>query len=308
MNRTQTSLFVGIAALLLVGAGYWVWQTTQLKEVLNQNQPLNQSINFPRTESPTSTSGEVATENTLCSAGLDRDGNYPISRTYSELGVLGQIFTADDCGAARLQQTWGGGGRQLSYESVLFLKENPSPTLISLLLDLGFVCYGTSENPCRRWQNEGLSHRIDSLLGLKPYAASIDSEWKNGIVFKSTDNVCTVAPHSNEIGNVTYPIVPKYWNLNGTGQLLTAYDCGPTRFSQHGGLDTTQGGWYYLNKPASPAFRDTLKQLGFQCVSAGSESQCLEWQLENLGATAGDILKIRPYTDQIKAESCASCG
>lgn len=105
----------------------------------------------------------------------------PIAPKYGNLDILGQIFTAADCGEARLGQiTWledsPKGGQQYSFGLNINLKNPASPELLAQLLILGFDCETkTMFAVCRDWvANKVLT--VADLQKLQPFVAEIDTD------------------------------------------------------------------------------------------------------------------------------------
>lgn len=127
---------------------------------------------------PADSTNKLCTETAKTVSGRTR---MPISSKYSQLDILGQIFTAADCSEDRLAQiTWleesPKGGLQYSFGLNLNLKNPPSPELLAQLLVLGFDCETKSMFAvCRDWvANKVLT--VAELQKLQFFVAEIDTD------------------------------------------------------------------------------------------------------------------------------------
>ena len=99
---------------------------------------------------------------------------FPIAESYKDLPFLGQIFTADDCGPARLNDVVGGPDAAYKLGSALWLKKPASPGLVEVLQSIGFVC-GSSEEGCLKMElTQTVS--VKELLKLKPFASEFKQD------------------------------------------------------------------------------------------------------------------------------------
>ena len=98
---------------------------------------------------------------------------YPIDPRYAQLGFLGQLFTAADCGSSRLQETFGGENASYSLGSAIWLKDQTSPSLTSLLQSIGFAC--SPDEGCKKWELYK-TVKIKELLKLEPYTSSFKQD------------------------------------------------------------------------------------------------------------------------------------
>jgi hypothetical protein len=95
------------------------------------------------------------------------DTVYPVAPAYAQLPWLGQIFTASDCGAGRLQAVAGGGNGSYVLGSTVTLKAPASPELEAVLTSIGFSC--DAAKGCLQWELLQ-TVQVKALLKLKPYA------------------------------------------------------------------------------------------------------------------------------------------
>ena len=90
---------------------------------------------------------------------------------YGELDLLGQLFTADDCGLERVAEVYGV-NEDLDYimGSTIWLNEAPSADLVGMFSDLGFECDDEVEDAkCTYWSlREAIA--VDLILRLKSFA------------------------------------------------------------------------------------------------------------------------------------------
>lgn len=137
--------------------------------------PVASEVETPAVVEPSS---KLCTEMAKTISGRTR---MPIDAKYGNLDILGQIFTAADCGQMRLEQiTWledsPKGGLQYSFGLNLNLKNPPSPELLAQLLVLGFDCETKSMFAvCRDWvANKVLT--VAELQKLQFFVAEIDTD------------------------------------------------------------------------------------------------------------------------------------
>ncbi len=120
--------------------------------------------------------------------------------------------------------------------------------------------------------------------------------------------VCATAPEQAATGSITYPVASQYQAAPGLGMLFTAADCGEVRFAevekkvQYG---LVGGKLFFRDVPTQEA-HDTLISLGFQCLDPDVE--CTSWRVGDSIPTAQDLLKLKPFVDQIRHEECGQCG
>ena len=101
---------------------------------------------------------------------------YPVDPKYGNLNWLGQLFTADDCGGERVKELMMVNGDNYTFGSAIWLKDNPSQSLINILKSIGYTCgETTNENICKKWElNETV--KVKDLLKLKPYYEEFQSD------------------------------------------------------------------------------------------------------------------------------------
>jgi len=106
---------------------------------------------------------------------------YPISAKYSSLDILGQIYTAVDCGDTRVAEirwleTSPKGGLQFSFGLNITLKDKPSTGLLEQLQSLGFVCdIKSMSSVCMSWSADKVL-TLENLKLLKPFVNEIASD------------------------------------------------------------------------------------------------------------------------------------
>ena len=127
---------------------------------------------------PADSTNKLCTETAKTVSGRTR---MPISSKYSQLDILGQIFTAADCSEERLAQiTWleesPKGGLQYSFGLNVTLTAAPSAELLAQLLVLGFDCNTKSLfSVCRDWSaNKVIS--VTDLRTLVPFVGEMSGD------------------------------------------------------------------------------------------------------------------------------------
>ncbi|MFC1655538.1 S-layer homology domain-containing protein [Patescibacteria group bacterium] len=122
---------------------------------------------------------EVTSSN-LCTASptttdIGRD-IYPIDPKYSNIGFLGQLFTAYTCGSERVSQLFGVDGDNYTLGSTILLVDYPSQSLIDTLDSIGFSCHeSNSDELCKEWQLwETVT--IDDMMMLEPYYQNFEGD------------------------------------------------------------------------------------------------------------------------------------
>ena len=94
---------------------------------------------------------------------------YPIDPKYNELNFLGQLFTAYDCGPSRLSNLWGVSGNEYSLGSSIWLKSNPSQSLVITFTSIGFICGDkTTDDNCKKWELSN-TIEINELMKIEAY-------------------------------------------------------------------------------------------------------------------------------------------
>ncbi len=163
-----------IITTVIVSGSFYFWQKAQIdvlrQEIQNlkiQNEQLTSKLN-----TTTETPNDYQTS-TLCTdppVGTDIGSDvYPIDPKYSTLQFLGQLFTAYKCGPERVSKIFGMDGDDYTLGSGIWLKNNPSQSLINTFKSIGFRC--RENNPdasCKEWEllNEV---KINELMKLEPY-------------------------------------------------------------------------------------------------------------------------------------------
>jgi hypothetical protein len=127
---------------------------------------------------PVDSTNKLCTETAKTVSGRTR---MPIDAKYGALDILGQIFTAADCGEARLAQIpWleesPKGGLQYSFGLNITLGVAPSPDLLAQLLVLGFDCNTKSLfSVCRDWSANKVM-TVEDLKKLLPFVAEFSGD------------------------------------------------------------------------------------------------------------------------------------
>jgi len=153
-------------------------------------------------------------------------------------------------------------------------------------------------------------YHFDSNLGYKPIFDQIVSS------FTFTNlNYCSDPPEPTAIGRDIYPMnIGKYGDIGFLGELFTADDCGAERVKNIFGVDRQN---YKLesdialkNAPSQP-FLEILQEVGFTpgdtCQGKIDTSSCTHWTLLKT-VPLKEIMKLKPYADQIKSSGCINCG
>jgi len=132
---------------------------------------------------------------------------------------------------------------------------------------------------------------------------------------------CTDNPTVTDAGSTVYPIDPKYSQLGRLGELFTADDCGATEmgaprswyifgvqgFSQEKPYYTL-GSKIWLKDAPSTNFLTTLQEVGYLCDESGQDSKCKTWKLDSDKVLLDEILKLKPFSDEIASDDCVNCG
>lgn len=125
--------------------------------------------------------GKNNTARTWCADGptkTDSGDVYPIHPQYAGLTFLGQLFTADDCGAKRFNAIFTSHDTQYTLASAvtLFSDAAPDEKLKTVFSSIGYAC--AEENPgdaCQTWTLEK-TIAIGTLLALKPHYTLFESD------------------------------------------------------------------------------------------------------------------------------------
>ena len=168
---------VFIAGILLIAAGCNKNTATvnpiQNNRTIKQEpiaQPpiVNNQSNEPKLLAKECTDAPTATE-------IGRDV-YPIADKYKHLQFLGQLFTASDCRAERMDKIFGVRDGQYTQGSTITLNAPLSAQFLATLKAIGFICSEqTTESQCSQWQLEK-SVTVQDILKLKPFADKIKQD------------------------------------------------------------------------------------------------------------------------------------
>ena len=99
---------------------------------------------------------------------------FPVAPKYKHLNWLGQLFTADDCGEARLAEFYSGEDASYELGSTVWLKKKPNQQLRRLLKAVGYNCKEGDEKSCTYWSVNQTS--VYKLLLLKAYKSKIKQD------------------------------------------------------------------------------------------------------------------------------------
>ena len=232
---------------------------------------------------------------------------------FPNLEALGPLFTASECGDARLRQLLGENdpNAELTLNQVIILKtRNTSEDLRKHLQQAGFLCQeNLVMNGCYTRQ---AGTRVQDLLTLKPFADQFVGEYfedaytaydqqfsfQNPIDPKST--ICTSA--ANETVADQYAVYDAE-----LGALFTQYQCTDGHTEMKNGLYNA-GVDLSLKQAPSQKLLQTLRTIGFVCASEGeSEELCTHWKL--LGAVPiKRLIHLEPYTAEVNRTDCVNCG
>lgn len=192
-----------VLTAVIIGGGFYFWQKAQIdtlrqeiqdlktqnEELSEETETLKDNASESTTEVKTNEAVTVKTEPTvdtsystsaLCTdtpTGTDigRDV-YPIDPKYDGLGFLGQLFTAYNCGQARVSKIFGVDGNNYTLGSAIWLKSNPSQSLISTFKSIGFKCgEDVSDVSCKKWELWD-SVKVDDLIKLEPYSENFEAD------------------------------------------------------------------------------------------------------------------------------------
>ncbi len=126
----------------------------------------------------------------------------------------------------------------------------------------------------------------------------------------SENEICTAGPWQTDIGRLIFPSSEKYKHLFILGELFTAVNCGGERVDQIFGVEGqiyTLGADMQLYNVPSKELENTLKQLGFICIDE-NVSECKHWKLDSFSILIEDIIKLMPFSNEIKYVDCIHCG
>lgn len=176
-----------LVAILIVGGGMFLWQQKKFTNIQNDLEILKQQItNFQSkleglkitSESEVNSNSSIYCTKKPIPTEIGRD-IYPINiEKYGNIGFLGELFTADDCGQNRVSLIFGVDGDNYTLWPDIGLKDAPSKGLLSVLQLIGFepINCDDSQNisTCKYWSLKKIVP-LDKILKLKPYAKEIES-------------------------------------------------------------------------------------------------------------------------------------
>ncbi|MCB9802935.1 hypothetical protein H6761_02875 [Candidatus Nomurabacteria bacterium] len=159
-----------------------ITQSQTENEILKQNaanlqSELNALKNISENKTDNNSSIYCTSEPTPTVIGRDI---YPINADkYGNIGFLGELFTADDCGSDRVSMIFGVTGNNYTLWPDIGLKNYPSKELLSVLQLIGFetgsTCGGSSDlDTCTHWSLKK-TIPLNEIIKLKPYAKEIKS-------------------------------------------------------------------------------------------------------------------------------------
>ena len=124
---------------------------------------------------------------------------YPMHPKYFNLTLLGELFTADDCGAKRFNAIYASKDAQYALASTieLFSDKNPDEKLRNVFGSVGYSCAeeGAADAACQTWKIEK-TVAIGSLLSLKPHFEIFKSDQCVGCGPVATTTVSSTASAS----------------------------------------------------------------------------------------------------------------
>ncbi|HBB38342.1 MAG TPA: hypothetical protein DEP63_05210 [Candidatus Magasanikbacteria bacterium] len=100
---------------------------------------------------------------------------FPIDPKYKGITLLGQFFTAYNCGPTRVSNIFGVEGDIYTLGVTIWLKGQPSQSLIETYLSIGFNCYDANSGaPCKSELGTkkiilDAPIKIEELIKLEPY-------------------------------------------------------------------------------------------------------------------------------------------
>lgn len=147
------------------------------QQITNLQSELNELKNMP--ENKTDNNSLIYCTNEPTPTAIGRD-IYPIDTDkYGNIGFLGELFTADDCGSDRVSMIFGVTGNNYTLWPDIGLKNYPSKELLSILQLIGFESGSTCDdspdlNNCTHWSLKK-TIPLNEILKLKPYAKEIKS-------------------------------------------------------------------------------------------------------------------------------------
>jgi hypothetical protein len=267
----------------------------------------------------------VITENDACNEPLastlyERPRLLPNS--YPDLEALGPLFTATECGEDRLRQLLGekNSNAELTLDAVVILKvREDSQELRDRLNAVGFL-YSQDMNG---YHTRQAGTRVADLLTLQPFANRLAGDYledaytayDQDFAFRSpidpSSALCTDKPQTPDIGGSDYPVARQYAVYDRfLGAFLTQYQCAEARRREALG----ETGLYFmgvnlnLKQAPSDELLVVLRNIGFTCAASDqTEESCVQWELR--GAVPNErLIRLEPFTDEIKRTDCINCG
>lgn len=194
-----------VVTALVVGGGLFLWQKfqsdvlhreiqglrSQNESLVAQNKKLSQDLAEAKISAPTQESliqntpvvNDVTPENSnspLCTAKptgteIGRDV-YPIDPKYKGLEFLGQLFTAFNCGPKRVSEIFGVKSEDYTLGSSVWLKSNPSQSLINTFKSIGYACGDKNPNEsCKKWEL-WTTVKVKDLMKLEPFYENFEAD------------------------------------------------------------------------------------------------------------------------------------
>lgn len=101
---------------------------------------------------------------------------YPIKSDYQHLSYLGELFTAADCGEARINQLSSVKKGNYTVGSSFTIDFYPAPELANAFWEIGFRCADAVDlSSCKKWELNKVVP-VKDLLKLQPYYREIESD------------------------------------------------------------------------------------------------------------------------------------
>lgn len=130
--------------------------------------------------------------------------------------------------------------------------------------------------------------------------------------YYSSADVCTAEPHVSDSGSLHYSIDSIYEDLSFLGEIFTADDCGGDRIDEIDGVDVgnyTLGSTIWVSGGPTDGFKAVLDNVGFVCSdeNADDDSECEKWTLDK-AVELDEILRLKPYKNEILYDDCYNCG
>ena len=232
---------------------------------------------------------------------------------FPNLEALGPLFTASECGDARLRQLLGENdpNAELTLNQVIILKtRNTSEDLRKHLQQAGFLCQeNLVMNGCYTRQ---AGTRVQDLLTLKPFADQFVGEYFED-AYTAYDEQFSfqnpIDPKAAVCTSVVNGSVADQYAVYGAdlGVLFTQYQCTDGHTEMKNGLYDA-GVDLSLKQAPSQELLQTLRAIGFVCASEGeNEEACMHWKL--LGTVPIErLIHLEPYTAEVNQADCVNCG